>query len=249
MRELLGQLQQRWYSGEFAVQEKKELLRCVVHEVRLTTRGKVIRAQVVWQGGARSDLDVPKYMGAPTAAYHRVIALAKTHSDSEIAEQLNAEGLCTMKGKPWTTRRMMDFRLSNAIPSGLTASPTMRLPDAAYITSMEAAERLGVDQTRIQTWFHCGVLTGKQEATQRQLWIAWNRDIAERLGGGAPIDAGMVSVRRLCAQQRKLPDQVLARASAHGHQILRVRRGTSFRFYIRPRDPEHRIRGQEAVVH
>jgi hypothetical protein len=61
----------------------------------------------------------------------------------------------------------------------------------------------------------------------------------------------MISVKRLCAQEDKLPGEVLNWASTHGHQILRVRRGTSFRFYILPRDrdPEHRLSGQEALVH
>jgi DNA invertase Pin-like site-specific DNA recombinase len=251
MREVLGQLRRRWYSGEFDRQTKKELLRCVIDQVRLTTRGKVVRAEVVWQGGARSELDVPKYVGAPTAAYHRVFELAKAHTDAEIADVLNGEGLQTMKHKPWSARRVMDFRISNAIPSGLTASPTMRLPATDYITSSEAAKRLGVDQTRIGTWFRWGVLAGKQDAAQHQLWIRWDDDVATRLNGGAPIDERMISVKRLCAQEDKLPGEVLNWASTHGHQILRVRRGTSFRFYILPRDhdPEHRLSGQEALVH
>src|SRR5438094_7837853 len=152
MRDVLSELKGRWYGGAFDVQAKKELLRCVIEQVRLTTKGKVVRAEVVWEGGARSELDVPKYMGAPTEAYHRVFELAKTHTDAEIADALNAEGLHTMKRKPWSARRVMDFRVSNAIPSGLTASSTMRLPETDYITSTEAAKRLGVDQTRIQTW-------------------------------------------------------------------------------------------------
>jgi DNA invertase Pin-like site-specific DNA recombinase len=251
MREVLGQLRRRWYSGEFDRQTKKELLRCVIDQVRLTTRGKVVRAEVVWQGGARSELDVPKYVGAPTAAYHRVFELAKAHTDAEIADVLNGEGLQTMKHKPWSARRVMDYRISNAIPSGLTASPTMRLPATDYITSSEAAKRLGVDQTRIGTWFRWGVLAGKQDAAQHQLWIRWDDDVATRLNGGAPIDERMISVKRLCAQEDKLPGEVLNWASTHGHQILRVRRGTSFRFYILPRDhdPEHRLSGQEALVH
>jgi DNA invertase Pin-like site-specific DNA recombinase len=244
MRELLGQLRQRWYAGDFDVQAKKELLRCVIEQARLTTRGKVVRAEIIWQGGARSELDVPKYLGASTAAYHRVIELAQTHTDAEIAEQLNTEDLRTMRNKPWTARRVMDFRVSNAIPSGLTASPTMRLPETGYLSSAEAAHRLGVDQTRIQTWFHWGVLSGKQEATQRQLWIAWNSDVAQRMGGNAVLDAGMVSVRRLCNQQDKQPGEVLGWASTEGHVIYRVRRGTSFRFYIRPVGPLNRC-GQE----
>jgi hypothetical protein len=70
--------------------------------------------------------------------------LAKSHTDAEIAAELNAQGLLTMKRKPWSARRVMDFRVSNAIPSGLTASPTMRLPETDYISSSEAAARLGV---------------------------------------------------------------------------------------------------------
>ena len=250
MRSVLAELRERWYGGAFDVQAKKELLRCVIEQVRLTTRGKVVRAEVVWQGGAHSELDVPKYVGAPTAAYHRVFELAKTHTDAEIAAVLNDEGLLTQKKKPWSARRVLDFRTSNAIPSGLTASPTMRLPQTEYITSSEAAKRLGVDQTGIQSWFHCGVLGGKQDAAQRQLWIKWNDDVERRLGGTAPIDKRMVSVKRLCAQEGKAAGEVLRWASEHGHEILRVRRGTSFRFYIVPSDPdpEHRLSGQEGVV-
>jgi hypothetical protein len=110
----------------------------------------------------------------------------------------------------------------------------MRLPETGHLTSAEAAQRLGVDQTRIQTWFHWGVLSGKQEAAQRQLWIAWNRDVAQRMGGNAVLDASMVSVKRLCNEQDKQPGEVLGWASTEGHAIYRVRRGTSFRFYIRP---------------
>jgi hypothetical protein len=62
---------------------------------------------------------------------------------------------------------------------------------------------------------------------------------------------GVMSIKRLCAQEGKLACDVLAWASTNGHQILRARCGTSFRFYIVPiaAGPEHRLRGQEDVVH
>jgi DNA invertase Pin-like site-specific DNA recombinase len=235
MRAMLEQFRQVWHGGRLAPQDKKELLRCVIERVELATDGKVIRAEVVWQGGARSPLDVPKYLGASSAAYHRVLALAQAHTDAEIAAALNAEGLPTMKGKPWTARRVMDFRVSNAIPSGLTASPTMRLPESGYLSSGEVAAVLGVDQTTVQHWFAWGLLAGKQDAAQRQLWIAWDEATARRLDGRAVLDAGMVSVRRLCAEQGKRREEVLAWAAAAGHAVYRVRRGTAFKFYIRPR--------------
>jgi DNA invertase Pin-like site-specific DNA recombinase len=243
MRELLAQLRARWFSGAVAVQDRKELLRCVIDQVRLATDGKVVRAEVVWQGGARSQVDVPKYLGTSSAAYQRVLTLAQTHTDGEIATQLNAEALLTMKGKPWTPRRVMDFRRSNAIPSGLTASPTMRLPTSGYLTSAEAAECLAVDQSRIQQWFRWGVLGGKQDAAQRQLWITWNAEVAGRMLGGATITEEMVSVKRLCQHQGRPAGAVLAWAASAGHTIYRVRRGSTFRFYIRPQT----IRSEEAA--
>jgi DNA invertase Pin-like site-specific DNA recombinase len=234
MRELLAQLRDIWHSGRLAPHDTKELLRCVVDRVELATDGKVVRAAVVWQGGACSELVVPKYLGASSAAYHRVIALAQTHTDAEIAAQLNAEGLPTMKGKAWTGRRVMDYRVSNAIPSGLTASPTMRLPESGYLSSAEAAARLGIAQTTVQHWFHLGLLAGKQDAVQRQLWIAWDAETARRLEGGAVLDAGMVSLRRLCAEQGRPWAETVAWAVAAGHTVYRLRRGTTFRYYVRP---------------
>ena len=61
----------------------------------------------------------------------------------------------------------------------------------------------------------------------------------------------MISVKRLCAQERKPAGEILTWAHANGHTILRVRRGTSFRFYIAPTSGarEHRLSGQEDVVH
>lgn len=235
MRALLAQLRDIWHGGGVAPQDQKELLRCVVERVELTTDGKVVRARVVWQGGACSHLEVPKYLGASSAAYHRVLVLAQTHTDAEIAAHLNKEGLLTMKGKPWTARRVMDFRVSNAIPSGLTASPMMRLPESGYLTSAEAAARLGIAQATVQHWFRIGLLAGKQDAAQRHLWVAWDDDTARRLDGRAALDAGMVSLRRLCAEQGKRWDDGVAWAAAAGHTVYRVRRGTGFKFYVRPR--------------
>jgi hypothetical protein len=73
-----------------------------------------------------------------------------------------------------------------------------------------------------------------QHAAQRQLWIRWNDDVARRLRGSAPLDRRMVSVRRLCAQEGKAPADVFTWATKEGHEILRVRRGNRFHFYILP---------------
>jgi DNA invertase Pin-like site-specific DNA recombinase len=249
MREMLGQLPLLWHGARVGPQDKKALLRCVIAEVRLATDGPVIRAEVVWQGGARSHLDVPKYLGGSSAAYHRNRDLAQRHTDREIADRLNAAGLPTMKGKPWTARRVLDFRRSNAIPSGLTASAVLRLPASGYLSSAEVAACLAVEQTRVQKWFQLGVLAGKQDARQKPLWIAWDAETARRLDGRAPLDERMVSVKRLCRQLGKSADAVLSWAVAEGHTVYRVRRNTTYRFYILPREAcEHGPDGKEGAI-
>jgi DNA invertase Pin-like site-specific DNA recombinase len=236
MRQVVTDLREHWYAENITIQDKKELLRCLVEGVFLENRGKVIRAEVNWYGGAISELDVPKYLFSAPRIYHRVRELARTHTDAEIAEMLNQENTKTVKGKLWTTRRVMDFRLSNAIPSGFTTNTELRIPDSGYITSAEAAEQLDVHQTTIQKWHRLGILPGKHDGGRSPLWIRWTEDVLCRLNGGATPDPRMVSVRSLCRSQSKRPDQVLAWAQDSGHTIYRLRRGSAMRFYILPQE-------------
>jgi DNA invertase Pin-like site-specific DNA recombinase len=234
MQAVIAQLRNHWYSETVTEQAKKALLRCLIEQVFLKSQGKVIRARVCWYGGTVSELDVPKYLFSAPLFYHRIGELAQHHTDAEIAEQLNQAGLKTVKGKAWTTRRVMDFRLSNAIPSGFTTHAELRLPQTGYLTSAEVAEQLGVSQSTVQKWYHLGILSGKHDGGQAVLWIRWTDDLGERLAGGATPDLQMVSVRTLCQTQGKRPDQVLAAAQQQGHTIYRLRRGTALRFYVLP---------------
>jgi DNA invertase Pin-like site-specific DNA recombinase len=236
MQRAVAQLRDFWYAESVTDQDRKELLRCLVEQVFLESRGKVIRAQVRWYGGAGSDLDVPKYLFSSPELYHRIRELARSHTDPEIAELLNATGLTTVKGRPWSPRRVMDFRRSNAIPSGFTTTTALRTAGTGYITSAEAAERLGVGQSCIQRWYRMGILVGKHDGGQSPLWIHWTDDVAHRLNGGATPDPRMTSVRFLCQQQAKRPDEILAWALAHEHAIYRLRRGSTLKFFILPHD-------------
>jgi hypothetical protein len=234
IQEVITHLRDYWYAATITDQEKKELLRCLLMQVRLERQGPLIRAQVEWQGGAVTELDVPQYLFSSPAIYHRIQDLACSHTDTEIAALLNAEGVKTAKGRVWTARHVMDFRRSNAIASGFTTTPILRLPESAYLTSAEAAERLGICQATVQKWYKLGVLQGRHAGGQAQLWIQWTDDLEERLSGRATPDPRMVSVRSLCNVRGQGPDEVLAWAQAQGHTIYRLRRGTAMRFYVAP---------------
>src|SRR5713226_5072802 len=56
MCEVLTHLRDYWYQDSVTNQEKKDLLRCVIERVTLEKQanGKVIRAEICWQGGATS---------------------------------------------------------------------------------------------------------------------------------------------------------------------------------------------------
>jgi DNA invertase Pin-like site-specific DNA recombinase len=236
MQDVVTHLRDYWFTEHITPQDKKEMLRCLIEQVFLESRGKVIHAQVQWYGGATSELDVPKYLFSSPHIYHRVRELAREYTDHKIAELLNQEGLTTVKNKSWTPRRVMDFRLSNAIPSGFTTNADLRIPNTGYITSAEAAQQLGVNVTTIQKWYKWGILPGQQDGPGMPLWIKWNDDVMHRLNGGATPDPRMISVRSLCMTRNQRPDAIYVWACEQGHQLYRLRRGTALRFFVLPHE-------------
>jgi hypothetical protein len=133
-----------------------------------------------------------------------------------------------MKGRPWSARRVMDFRLSNGIPSGFTVNPQLRLTNNGYLTTAEAAARLEINQTTVQKWYKLGLLQGKHTGGQKALWIVWTEEAEQRLGGQASFDSRMTSVKSLCKLHGKTWEQVIRWCMEEGHQIYRLRRGTTF---------------------
>jgi hypothetical protein len=236
MQDVVSHLRTYWYHEAISEREKKELVRCVIERVTLATHteGKVIRAEIVWQGGATSQVEVPKYLFSAPQLFYRITELARQFPDGQIADLLNAEGLQTVKGRPWSARRVMDFRLSNGIASGFTVTPHLRLTTQGTITTAEAAARLELHQTTVQTWYKLGLLSGAQAGDQAHLWITWTEDVEQRLGGQASFDPRMVSLKRLCQVRGQTWEQVVRWCLAEGHQVYRLRRGTTFRFYVLP---------------
>ncbi len=240
MRAVIANLRHYWFASDIPTNEQKEILRCLIERVVLSRKEKMIHTTVHWQGGVTSQLEVPQYLFSSPYIYWRISELAKTHTDSEIAAVLNAEGIQTVKGKLWQTRRVMDFRLSNAIPSGFTIRPDLRIPDSGYVTTPEAAEALDVSVSAVENWFKKGILDGKRDKPGAPIWVAWSQDIVYRLSGSAPPDSRMVSVRTLCKTRNQRPAEIVQWAKQEGHQIFRLRRGRVFLFYILPVDASAR---------
>jgi DNA invertase Pin-like site-specific DNA recombinase len=104
--EMAADLGNVWRAATTGMEDRKELLRFLVHRVYLdgVTEGGQIRIEVEWHTGARTRVVVPRpAVGAwaprtPTAAVERVRELLPEHDYAGVAERLNAEGFRTAKG-------------------------------------------------------------------------------------------------------------------------------------------------------
>jgi hypothetical protein len=119
-------------------------------------------------------------------------------TDGQIADVLNAEGLQTVKGRPWSARRVMDFRLSNGIPSGFTVNPQLRFTNNGAPFHCGGSSPPGDQSKPVQKWYKQGRLQGKHTGGQKALWIFWTEEAEQRLGGQASFDSRMTSVKSLC---------------------------------------------------
>lgn len=234
MQQVMANLRHYWFQADIPIQEQKEILRCLIERVVLARRDKMIHTTIHWQGGATSQLEVPQYLFSSPYIYWRISELAKTHTDRKIADVLNEEGAQTVKGRHWNDRRVMDFRLSNRIPSGFTTRPDLRIADSGFVTTVEAAAAMGVSVSAVERWFKQGVLTGKRDKPGAAIWIAWSSDVAYRLSGAAVPDPRMVSIRALCKVRNQRPSEIFHWARQMGYPIYRLRRGRAFLFYILP---------------
>jgi hypothetical protein len=106
VREMAADLGKVWYAATTGMEDRKELLRFLVHRVYLdgVTESGQIRIEIEWHTGARTKVTVPRpVVGAwaprtPPAAVERIRVLLPTNDYAAIASILNAEGYRTAKG-------------------------------------------------------------------------------------------------------------------------------------------------------
>jgi hypothetical protein len=121
---LARDLPRLWDAPTTSDRDRKELVRTVVHDVVVTVKRPDRHAdvEILWEGGARTQLRLPIGRGAPgmhtseeTVALVR--RLAQHHHDREIAGTLNKQGRLTGRGLPFTQARVRDLRQRAGIPA------------------------------------------------------------------------------------------------------------------------------------
>jgi DNA invertase Pin-like site-specific DNA recombinase len=168
----LGQnLPRLWTAASTTAAERKQILRLLVKEVVLDqrrARGQVC-IRIVWQTGATSDHRIQRRVQAYTdyadLLESRIRALnAAQRMDGEIAAILNAEGLVSARGRPFSGGGVHVLRKRWRIPTvkinGKEANPR-RWPDGTY-SVQGAAEVLTITPQTVFKWLRKGRLTGEQ---------------------------------------------------------------------------------------
>jgi hypothetical protein len=189
-RALARNLPAVWQAPTTTAPDRKRLLRLVIQEVTVTGALERRAAALVirWSGGATTAHTVTR----PPAGWHcttapaviaRLRDLAQHLPDQQIAAQLNAAGLTTQTGKPWTHQRVASIRKQHAIPTACPVGTTVRAVRDDGMPVVLTAERLGVSCSLVQVWVGLGALVGEQRIAASKRWVRLTAADTARLDG------------------------------------------------------------------
>jgi hypothetical protein len=136
--------------------EKPERYRAVLH--------------VRWQGGHCEDINVELPRSAADRWRHseslveRVRKLAIEYSDTEIAAKLNAEGLVSAKGNPFTRSSVSWIRHKHKIPPAEKKNPN-------ELTVKDVAKRFGVSHNVVYYWIERKIISARRLNHGSPYWI------------------------------------------------------------------------------
>lgn len=191
VRQLTENLPALWDAPTTTTRDHKRLLRLVIQEITLTARPERREAEMVvlWSGG----MITTHLVTLPPLGWHcmtapeivaRVREMAKHLPDYQIAEALNAEGLQTQTGKPWTHKRVISLRKQYGIVTSCPLDPTLGGPRGDGLISVRiAAQLLGISPALVHVWLGHGVLTSEQRVNRSYRWVRLTDADLARLTG------------------------------------------------------------------
>jgi DNA invertase Pin-like site-specific DNA recombinase len=198
LRRLAEDLPALWHAPTTTHSDRKRLLRCLIQSVTLDSFTQIgyTRIRVLWHTGATSEVTVPRPRPGcrtPLVARQRIQELALTLTDDQIAERLNAEGLPTAKGGPWTQARVRVVRAKWRIASAKPSPPRQILPrNQGFVSAAEAAAQLHVSPGMVCEWYRRGRLVGYQERVRTGVWVRLTAEDLDRYGGAAPWSEALI---------------------------------------------------------
>lgn len=158
-----------WNAPTTTSRDKKQLLRAVFDAVfvRVDRETREACVTLTWQGGATTELKVRM----PRVGEHGVVddeklvddirRMAAQLTDKQIARALNARGIRTTSGLPFSVQRVASLRRRHGIEVCCVEPAAQGEP---VYTAQDAARELGVSLITVLRWLKEGFLAGDQVA-------------------------------------------------------------------------------------
>ena len=108
-----------WFSPTTTWTERKDLIELLIADVTLTRHESGITVQLRWFTNAIETGQLPPPIsgrGTSSVLVERIRDLYQQHTDKEIADVLNREGLKTLRGNAFTTKSVEMIRQRHHLP-------------------------------------------------------------------------------------------------------------------------------------
>ena len=129
LADLVQDLPKVWHAESTSWTERKDLLQLLVADVTLTRQEADILIQIRWHTNQLDThtVSLPRRgaLPVPEAIVERVRTLSQTHTDCQIAEELDQNGFQTPQGKPFTAQRVYGLRRRYGISKRLPLKSTI----------------------------------------------------------------------------------------------------------------------------
>jgi excisionase family DNA binding protein len=187
-----------WSASTTSHKDRKRLLRALVADVTLSSdpEGEAIRVGIRWRSGAADAVIAhrPTPRRTPVDAVELIRRLAH-RSNKDVAAELNAAGLTTGAGHPFSPLAVQWTRRAYDIPKPMASSSR----PSGELTVREVANRLGVVAGTVYYWLVRGHLAGWRDSSGR--WCvdfspSVERVCRDRIASSAHINA---EIKAMCA--------------------------------------------------
>jgi hypothetical protein len=158
---LAGDFPRLWRDPKTSHRDRKRMARLLLEDVTLKRNGRAVGVHLRFKGGAIKELHLPLPLPAWEARktkaeiVQKVNELLDRHDENQVAEELNAAGLRSSCGRPFTRARIFRLCQTHKLPGR-----TERLRQRGYLRGDEMARLIGVHWGALPYWRKLGFIKG-----------------------------------------------------------------------------------------
>jgi len=169
---LATDLPRLWKASTTNAKDRKRILRLLIKDITVEkfTTSKQLVLHLRWQGGACEDIpvDIPPMYYEQIRYGNKIIekvrALAKDHSNNQIASAFNHEKVKSATGRPFTAGMIGWIKYKHRI-----AGPTLKGPEE--LTVKQVAKKFDVSTNVVYYWIKCKLIDARKLNKGSPYWV------------------------------------------------------------------------------